>query len=195
MDNQPVVLTDGGSSAETEERSESEEATNGRTADGEGRAEDLTADAVANDQTGSEVLMLDLRGLNLNLLGLDVSLSEVVLDVSAVEGEDNLLGNLLAAVTGLLDDGLGGLFDGLGLDFDLDIGERVSSAVERVRESVGDAVEDIPLGELLTQVLVGVVSQLLGLDDLLGDDEKSDDTDETDESDADDGSSDDESEG
>jgi len=195
MDNQPVVLTDGGSSAETEERSESEESTNGRTADGEGRVEDLTADAVANDDTGSEVLMLDLRGLNLNLLGLDVSLSEVVLDVSAVEGEDNLLGNLLAAVTGLLDDGLGGLLDGLGLDFDLDLGERVSSAFERVRESVSDAVEDIPLGELLTQVLVGVVSQLLGLDDLLDDDEESDDTDETDESDADDESSDDESEG
>jgi len=48
------------------------------------------------------ILHLDLGPLSLNLLGLQVNLSEVVLDISAQSGPGNLLGNLLCAVTNLL---------------------------------------------------------------------------------------------
>ena len=49
------------------------------------------------------VLHLDLGPLTLNLLGLQIDLSEVVLDITAIPGNGNLLGNLLCAVAGLLD--------------------------------------------------------------------------------------------
>lgn len=49
------------------------------------------------------ILTLDLGPLNLNLLGLVVDLAPVMLDVTAVPGAGNLLGNLLCAVTHLLD--------------------------------------------------------------------------------------------
>jgi hypothetical protein len=58
------------------------------------------------------VLHLDLGPLNLDLLGLQVNLSEVVLDIVAQSGAGNLLGNLLCAVTNLLNGGpLAGLVD------------------------------------------------------------------------------------
>jgi hypothetical protein len=50
-----------------------------------------------------DVLNLVLGPLDLNLLGLEVHLKQVVLDVVAVSGAGNLLGNLLCAVAGLLD--------------------------------------------------------------------------------------------
>ena len=50
-----------------------------------------------------DVLFLDLGPLNLDLLGLTVDLAEVILDINAVSGAGNLLGNLLCAVVGLLD--------------------------------------------------------------------------------------------
>lgn len=50
-----------------------------------------------------DVLFLDLGPLNLDLLGLTVDLAEVILDVNAVTGPGNLLGNLLCALLGLLD--------------------------------------------------------------------------------------------
>jgi len=46
---------------------------------------------------------LDLGPLFLNVLGLEVDLQEIVLDVTAVTGTNQLVGNLLCAVTGLLD--------------------------------------------------------------------------------------------
>jgi hypothetical protein len=46
-----------------------------------------------------------LGPLDLNLLGLMVHLNQVVLDITAVPGAGNLLGNLLCAVAGLLDQG------------------------------------------------------------------------------------------
>jgi len=49
------------------------------------------------------ILHLDLGPLDLNLLGLQVKLSEVVLDINAIPGAGNLLGNLLCSVSGLLD--------------------------------------------------------------------------------------------
>jgi hypothetical protein len=52
---------------------------------------------------GCDVLNLDLGPLDLNLLGLQIDLAPVVLDITAVPGAGNLLGNLLCAVAGLLD--------------------------------------------------------------------------------------------
>ena len=51
------------------------------------------------------ILHLELGPLDLNLLGLVIHLDQVVLDISAVPGAGNLLGNLLCAVAGLLDGG------------------------------------------------------------------------------------------
>jgi hypothetical protein len=42
-------------------------------------------------------------------LGLTVHLDRVALNIAAVSGAGNLLGNLLCSVAGLLDGGLGGL--------------------------------------------------------------------------------------
>ena len=55
------------------------------------------------------ILSLDLGPLDLNLLGLRVALDPVVLLIEAVPGAGELLGNLLCAVAGLLDGGLGGV--------------------------------------------------------------------------------------
>ncbi len=52
---------------------------------------------------GCEVLDLVLGPLDLNLLGLNVHLDKVHLNITAVPGACNLLGNLLCAVAGLLD--------------------------------------------------------------------------------------------
>ena len=49
-----------------------------------------------------DILHLDLGPLSLNLLGLQVDLSRVVLDITAQSGAGNLLGNLLCAVANLL---------------------------------------------------------------------------------------------
>jgi len=49
------------------------------------------------------ILNLVLGPLHLDLLGLVVDLNRVVLDMTAVSGTNNLLGNLLCAITGLLD--------------------------------------------------------------------------------------------
>jgi len=55
-----------------------------------------------------DILNLVLAPLDLDLLGLKVHLDRVVLNIVAQSGAGNLLGNLLCAVTGLLDGGLGG---------------------------------------------------------------------------------------
>jgi len=49
------------------------------------------------------ILHLTLGPLDLNLLGLTVHLNQVVLDITAISGPGNLLGNLLCAIAGLLD--------------------------------------------------------------------------------------------
>ena len=53
-----------------------------------------------------EILDLVLGPLNLDLLGLVVTLDTVHLNITAEQGPGNLLGNLLCAVAGLLDGGL-----------------------------------------------------------------------------------------
>jgi hypothetical protein len=50
-----------------------------------------------------QILHLDLGPLFLDLLGVEITLSRVVLDITAVAGPGNLLGNLLCALAGLLD--------------------------------------------------------------------------------------------
>lgn len=50
-----------------------------------------------------DILNLVLGPLDLNILGLEIHLNRVVLDIVAVPGAGNLLGNLLCAVAGLLD--------------------------------------------------------------------------------------------
>jgi hypothetical protein len=50
-------------------------------------------------------LSLVLGPLNLNLLGLNITLNQVVLNITAIPGAGNLLGNLLCAVANLLNGG------------------------------------------------------------------------------------------
>ncbi len=58
------------------------------------------------NSTGScEILNLVLGPLSLNLLGLQVNLNQVVLNITAQAGPGNLLGNLLCAVANLLNRG------------------------------------------------------------------------------------------
>jgi hypothetical protein len=68
-----------------------------------------------NNEAGKcDILFLDLGPISLDLLGLELDLSRILLDLDADPGPGNLLGNLLCAVTGLLD-GAGLLADILGI--------------------------------------------------------------------------------
>ena len=58
---------------------------------------------VAANAAACDILNLVLGPLDLNILGLRIQLNRVVLDITAVPGAGNLLGNLLCAVAGLLD--------------------------------------------------------------------------------------------
>lgn len=62
----------------------------------------VQARAITQQQT-CEILNLVLGPLHLDLLGLVIDLNQVVLDITAVAGAGNLLGNLLCAIVGLLD--------------------------------------------------------------------------------------------
>lgn len=72
-------------------------------------SKELVAVPVSNASGGTlqaaacNILHLRLGPLNLDLLGLVVHLDTVVLDITAQPGPGNLLGNLLCAITGLLD--------------------------------------------------------------------------------------------
>lgn len=54
-------------------------------------------------QATCDILHLELGPLDLDLLGLVVHLDKIVLDIDAQSGPGNLLGNLLCAVAGVLD--------------------------------------------------------------------------------------------
>jgi len=71
------------------------------------QVKDVTSGAPAPGVSAAscDVLNLVLGPLDLNLLGLEVHLNQVVLDIIATSGAGNLLGNLLCAVAGLLDGG------------------------------------------------------------------------------------------
>jgi hypothetical protein len=60
------------------------------------------ASGVQLQQLSCRILHLELGPLDLNLLGLRIQLSRVVLDITAERGPGNLLGNLLCAIAGLL---------------------------------------------------------------------------------------------
>lgn len=62
----------------------------------------------AHARATCDILRLNLAPLDLDLLGLQVHLDRVVLNIVATTGAGKLLGNLLCAVTGLLDGGLQG---------------------------------------------------------------------------------------
>jgi hypothetical protein len=62
---------------------------------------------VTVQQTSCEILDLVLGPLDLNLLGLEIHLDTVHLNITAQQGPGNLLGNLLCAVANLLN-GTGG---------------------------------------------------------------------------------------
>lgn len=51
------------------------------------------------------ILHLDIAPITLNLLGLQITTSEIVLDIVAISGPGNLLGNLLCGIAGLLNPG------------------------------------------------------------------------------------------
>ena len=70
-----------------------------------------------NDPGACDILFLELGPIDLDLLGLQLDLSQIVLDLDAIPGPGALLGNLLCALTGLLDGGL--LGDILGEVLDL----------------------------------------------------------------------------
>jgi len=73
-----------------------------RSVDGQPLGRSAAASAVSGRAT-CDILHLVLGPLDLDLLGLQVHLNRVVLDIVAVTGAGNLLGNLLCAITGLLD--------------------------------------------------------------------------------------------
>jgi hypothetical protein len=64
---------------------------------------DVPVNLTRNQGGSCDILFLDLGPLFLDLLGLQVDLSPITLDVRAVPGAGNLLGNLLCALVGLLD--------------------------------------------------------------------------------------------
>lgn len=64
-----------------------------------------TQATAAADPAACQILDLVLGPLNLNLLGLVVTLNQVHLNITAVPGAGNLLGNLLCAVANLLNGG------------------------------------------------------------------------------------------
>lgn len=74
-------------------------------------AQQVTAPVTqAVDPPACDILHLTLGPLHLDLLGLVIDLNQVVLNITAVPGPGNLLGNLLCSVAGLLDGpGLNGL--------------------------------------------------------------------------------------
>ena len=60
-------------------------------------------DMVAAQVPACDILNLVLGPLHLDLLGLVVDLNQLILNITGETGAGNLLGNLLCAVTGLLD--------------------------------------------------------------------------------------------
>jgi len=61
-----------------------------------------SAAAPAAAAASCSILHLVLGPINLNVLGLQVTTNQIVLDISAIPGAGNLLGNLLCDVAGLL---------------------------------------------------------------------------------------------
>lgn len=80
-----------------------------------------------SSNSACNILFLDVQPIFLDLLGLQLTTSQIQIDLSAVAGQGNLLGNLLCVVVGLLDgpgafiqlinniiDAINAILDGLG---------------------------------------------------------------------------------
>ena len=67
-----------------------------------GTASQTVTDVVTQADATCQILNLTLGPLDLNLLGLVIHLDTVHLTITAVSGPGNLLGNLLCAIAGLL---------------------------------------------------------------------------------------------
>ena len=63
----------------------------------------VTIPLIDANQEACEILHLELGPIDLNLLGLVVHVDQIVIDITAQPGPGNLLGNLLCAIAGLLD--------------------------------------------------------------------------------------------
>lgn len=167
-DESPILLPDGGEEAEEDEEDEAEEEpTEEESEEAEGNDEstdeqpDDEPEREYEDEEGTNVLHLDLEGLFVNLLGLEVDLEEVVLDLRAVPGEGKLVGNLLGQVAGLLDDGL---LSGLGGLLGGEDGGLLTSLpgkiVSWVKEQLNSLAESIPVEEVLTNVINELLQEL-----------------------------------
>lgn len=167
--------------AEEEEESEEAEQQEGEEQE-ESEGEEQEAEEEAEDQEeeseeeSGETTILDLTidGLYLDLLGLEVDLDEVHLDIIAREGEGKLLGNLLSAVGGLLDspDLLGGL-DGLGdlipSVHPIQRAKDLASAMTDRLRGMGDKIVDrlmsaIPFEQLLSRFFEALVDHLVPIE-------------------------------
>jgi len=80
------------------------------------------------EQEGCRILDLDLGPLDLDLLGLRVQLNRIELDITAEPGPGNLLGNLLCAVTALLD----------GLDLSGILGDLLQQLLDALIDVIGN---------------------------------------------------------
>jgi hypothetical protein len=65
--------------------------------------ESLAGLVIGTDPQRCTILHLDLGPIFLDVLGLQVTTNEIVLDITAVAGSGNLLGNLLCALVRILD--------------------------------------------------------------------------------------------
>lgn len=63
----------------------------------------VTIPVIDANADACEILHLELGPIDLNLLGLVVHVDRIVVDITAQPGPGNLLGNLLCAIAGLLD--------------------------------------------------------------------------------------------
>lgn len=199
-ENEEAVEPDDGEEEDSddEEEEEDEEAEE----EDEGEVDDEDRDAAVSDE-GTRVLHLNLDGLFLDLLGLEVDLNEIRLNITAIPGDGKLVGNLLSAVSGLIDsspasmlnsikESLFGLF---GSDGDEEgegktsrISDALSSVGERVRNAFMNAIQQLPLEEILAGVIRELVSQLLDKPkSALEDDGEEEDSSEDDEGDAESG--------
>lgn len=97
-----AVATGNGEPPERETELVEDVAVQINTTEGLGAGGPATAGTAVAD---CDILNLVLGPLDLNILGLQIDLSQVVLDIVAQPGAGNLLGNLLRAVAGLLDSG------------------------------------------------------------------------------------------
>lgn len=176
-----------GENGENEEDEEEAEGEEDEEDEGEGEEgaeeeedEDERSEKIAEE--GTRLLHLNLDGLFLDLLGLEVDLDEVTLNLTAAPGDGKLLGNLLSAVGGLFDTpDLGELLGFGGDDEDGDGESRLGSLLPglpslspmerarsvagwlagKIRELFGSILSSLPLEDLLSQFLEEVVSQLV----------------------------------